>query len=130
MTSSRDLRDLTQLTTAVFSTHQARMGMLRQAEQVLRNKLAGLDSSRMARALSLTEADPALQAGADLLWQSWIEQRRSALNAELSRNLVAQESARAALGLAFGRDQATKALSTRDKRDRIKAKTRRDDMSS
>ena len=130
MTRSRELQELARLTAAVFSTQQSRMGLLQQAEQILRTKLAGLDTSRRARALSLTEADPALQAGADLLWQSWIEQRRAALNAELSRNLVAQESVRAALGRAFGRDQATLALYSNAKRELGKAKARRDDLAS
>lgn len=130
MTVPRDLQALTRLTGAAFSARQAQMAALRQAEQVLRAKLAGLDSARKARAESLTEADPALQAGADLLWQSWIEQRRAALNGELSRTLVAREAARAALGLAFGRDQATQGLCARAKADQIKAKARRDESTS
>lgn len=130
MTSSHDLLALTQLTSAVFSTCQARMGALRQAEQELRDKLEALDSARKARSLSLTEADTALQAGADLLWQSWIEQRRAALNTALSRILLAQEAARAALALAFGRDQATLGLCARATTDRAKTKARRDDATS
>ncbi len=130
MTAAKDLKSLTQLTDAAFAAQQAKMGALRQAAQNLRDKLTALDGARKARALSLTEADPALLAGADLLWQSWIEQRRAALNGELSRNLVAQDKARAALALAFGRNQATEALAARAARDRIIAKTRRDDASS
>lgn len=130
MTSSRDLRALSRLTGAVFATQQARMGALRQAELAIREKLAGLQSARKSRALSLTDADPALLAGADLLWQTWIEQRRSALNAELSRVLLAQEAARAALGRAFGRDRATEALCARAVADQVKAKARRDEGSS
>ena len=130
MTAPRDLLELSKLTGAVFATRQARMGALRQAEKLIREKLSGLDSARKARAMSLTDADPALLAGADLLWQSWIEQRRAALNAELSRILVAQETARAALGLAFGRDQATQKLGARAAADRLKAKARRNDQTS
>ena len=130
MTTAADLKALTQLTGAAFAAQQARMEALRQAAQTLRDKLSALDGARKARARSLTEADPALLAGADLLWQSWIEQRRAALNGELSRNQVAQDLARAALALAFGRNQATEALAARAARDRIIAKTRRDDASS
>ena len=130
MTGPRDLAALTRLTGAVFATRQARMGILRQAEQTIRDKLSSLDLARKARAQSLTEADPALQAGADLLWQSWIELRRAALNAELSQILVAQEAARAALGQAFGRDQATLGLCTQAAAARLKVKARRDDFTS
>ncbi len=130
MITSRDLLALSRLTGAAFAARQARMGVLRQAEMALREKLAALDSARTARAESLTEADPALQAGADLLWQSWVELRRAALNTELSQTLLAQEAARAALGLAFGRDQAIHALSIRAGTERDKAKARRDEVSS
>ena len=99
-------------------------------EQAIRDKLAGLENARRARALSLTDPDPALLAGADLLWQTWIEQRRAALNGDLSRVLLAQETARAALGRAFGRDQVTEALNARARSDRVKTKARRDEGAS
>lgn len=130
MTTLRDLQALAQLTGAVFATQQAQMGALRQAEQAIRDKLAGLENARRARALSLTDPDPALLAGADLLWQTWIEQRRAALNGDLSRVLLAQETARAALGRAFGRDQVTEALNARARSDRVKTKARRDEGAS
>ena len=130
MTATQHLMALTQLTGVAFAAQQANMGALQQAAQALRDRLAALDGARRARAASLTESDPALQAGADLLWQAWIEQRRAALNAELSRNLVAQDKARIALGLAFGRNQATEKLARQAAQDRIKVKARRDDASS
>lgn len=130
MMPPKDISVLTQLTEAAFAANRTRMGALRQAEQSLHDRLAALDGARRVRAAGLTEADPALMAGADLLWHSWIEQRRVALNAELSRNLVAQEAARAALALTFGRDQATRSLAARALRAKIKCRARRDEATS
>lgn len=130
MMHPKDIKVLTQLTAAAFAANRTRMGALRQAEQALHDWLAALDGARRGRAEGLSEADPALVAGADLLWHSWIEQRRAALNAELSRNLVAQEAARAALALTFGRDQATQSLAARALRDKITSRTRRDEALS
>ncbi len=130
MSRHSDIIALSRLTDAAFAARQAGMGALRQQEQDLRDKLAALDAARNARAAGLTEADPALLAGADLLWQSWIETRKSALNGALARNRVAQEAARAALRLAFGRHQATLGLIKQSATARTKAKARRDDMTS
>jgi hypothetical protein len=127
VTSPLHLAALTQLTGAAFAAQQARMGALQQAAQELRDKLAALDTLRKARAAALTEPDPALQAGADVLWQSWIEQRRAALNAALARNLVAQATARVALAQAFGRNQVTEALARRAAQNRVRQKARRAD---
>lgn len=134
MTQPHDLKALSRLTDAAFAASQSRMGALRQKEQELRDKLAALDAARKSRAASLTdpapEPDAALVAGADLMWYTWIETRRAALNAELSRNRVAQEAARAALGVAFGRAQSTDGLLARAVLARNKAKSRRDDAAS
>jgi TPP-dependent trihydroxycyclohexane-1,2-dione (THcHDO) dehydratase len=127
-----DLKALSRLTDAAFAARQAGMGALRQKEQDLRDTLAALDAARKDRAAALTdqEPDPALLAGADLMWHRWIETRRVALNTALSRNRVAQEAARAALSLAFGRAQATDGLLTKAALVRAKAKSRRDDAAS
>lgn len=132
MSRLTDLRALARLTDTAFAARQSAMGQLRRHEQALRDKLAALESDRSVRATSLTGVAPdvALAAGADLRWHAWIEGRRAALNAELSRNRVAQEAARAALARAFGRAQATGVLVGRAVTDRATAQTRRDDASS
>jgi hypothetical protein len=130
MKHQADISALTQLTGASFASCQSQMATLRRQESALRDTVTSLDMARRTRAAGLSEADPALLAGADLLWQSWIEQRRAALNEALSRNRVAQEAARGALAVAFGRDQVTRTLSSRVASDRIRARTRRDEASS
>ena len=134
MTGTADLKALSRLTDASFAAGQARMGTLRQHEQLLRDRLAALDAARKDRAAALSDASPepdaALLAGADLMWHGWIETRRAALNAELSRNRVAQEAARAALAVTFGRAQAAQDLLARARAVQIKAKSRRDDLAS
>jgi len=110
-----ELAGLAQLADAAFGAGQARMGALRQREVELRTTIAALDAQRNARAQSLGEADPALIAGADMLWHGWIDGRRSMLNLALARNLAEQASARASLRVAFGRKQASDELFSRAK---------------
>ena len=122
-----DLAGLAQLADAAFGAGQARMGALRQREADLRGTIAALDAQRRARAESLGDADPALIAGADMLWHGWIDSRRSALNLELARTLAEQAAARAALRLAFGRKQASEALVSRAQAAARLAANRRSD---
>jgi len=108
-----ELAGLARLADAAFGAEQARMGALRRRESDIRGTIAALDAQRKARAASLSDADPALMAGADMLWHGWIDSRRSALNLELARNLADQAAARAALRRAFGRKQASEELVNR-----------------
>lgn len=135
MTRQSELRALVRLTDTVFAARQATMARVRQQERLVRDRLAALDQARTHRADALAEAgdraaDPALAAGADLLWQAWIERRRAALNMELSRIIVAREAARTAVALSFGRHQATGALLARQILTDVKTRTRRDDAAS
>jgi len=104
---------LARLANAAFGAGQARMGALQQREADLRARIAALDADRKARALSLGEADPALLAGADLIWHRWIDRRRAALNLELARTLAEQAAARVELQRSFGRKEATAELLNR-----------------
>ncbi len=122
-----DLARLVQLAEANFAARQARLGALRTKEAALRATLDALHAGRSARARTAGgEDDAALRAGADLLWQGWIGTRRSALNAELDRNLATQELARSQLAQAFGRMQVSTELLRNAARDRARAAARRD----
>lgn len=123
------LAALARLADAGFAARQARLGALRTQEAALRGKLAALDAGRSARAQTLGGAgDAALRAGADLLWQGWVDGRRRALNIELSRNLALQEIARAQLAQAFGRMQASRELLRQAAGARARAAARRAEL--
>lgn len=101
---------MARLTGTVFDSVAGRMALLRQRESALRSTLAALDTDRKARAISMQTGDPAQRAGADLLWQHWIDKRRSALNAEMARTFVQIETIRAELARAHGRHEVTQRL--------------------
>lgn len=110
--AARDMAALARVTQAAFDAEQARMAALKRAEQDVRALIAELDLPRHDPATPLAD-DAALRAGADLNWQLWVDSRRSALNAELARTLVAQAKARASLKQRFGRNEAAHALAER-----------------
>ncbi len=110
-----ELAGFARVTGAAFDAEQARMAALRRREAELRETIADLDRPRHDPTTPI-EDDAALRAGADLNWQLWVDTRRSALNVELARCLVAQADARIVLSRAFGRNQAAQAI--RDKGQR------------
>jgi hypothetical protein len=105
-----ELRDLARLAAAASSAAEARLQALRGQEAELRGLLRALEEGRRARAREALAPDLALRAGADLLWEQWVDRRRAALMAELARLLARVEMARDELRLAFGRRTAAEAL--------------------
>ncbi len=116
-----DLAALARVTDTAFAAEQAQMAALRRREAELRGLIADLDRPRHDPATPIEE-DAALRAGAEMTWQLWVDARRSALNVELARVLVAQAEARRTLARAFGRNAA--ATGIRDDAA-IAARTRR-----
>lgn len=110
-----DWRRLAQLTATVFDSAANRMKQLQRRETTLRATLAALEADRRSAfdLLGNPAEDPAQRAGAGVLWQQWIDRRRSALNAELARTLVQIDIARTGLARAYGRHQATDDLARR-----------------
>lgn len=114
MRKMRDMDGMVNLAGLRFRVAQAAMAELLEKEAGLNRNLFQLTHSKsdMAQAARRSD-DAALIAGADIRWHHWVDQRRAAINAELAQIRVAKENHMAAVKLAFGRDQTTKAL--RDK---------------
>jgi hypothetical protein len=105
--NAKEWDELVRLTTISFEVAQSRMAELRRRETQLRIKLAGLEKPPGCPTVFSDKSDPASRAGADALWQSWINSRRTELNNELARTLVQIDVARRTLAAAHGRHQAT-----------------------
>lgn len=126
MNSKQQLKELLLITQAAFQIAQMDLAKLRHQEAELVKTLRSLSDSLRARANSeLSQADAALMAGADVNWQSWVEQRRQLLNQELALCLAAQERFRDAAQKAFGREQAVLALAKRSAKLQDVASARR-----
>ena len=111
----RDLRAIGELTEAAFVARQAEMAGLKRTELALRAQLSDLDAAKRANAEAAEAMDPATRAGADLLWQSWVDSRRSAINLTLARTLAEQSRVRTELARSFGRNHAVGGLAARAK---------------
>ena len=124
---SRGIEDaaaLVRIVSAAYAASQARLGALVRREAELRETLAELQGARV-RSGGDDGSDPARRAGADLLWQRWVDGRRDMLNRELAQVLAGQARARAALARDFGRDQAIRGLHDRLVAEARTARSRR-----
>lgn len=114
--SKADMRALSELTDAGFRAVQAELAALQAKQRAIVEQIAALEQDRHDRAHSLPEDDPAMRAGADMLWHRWIDTRRIALNAELARLRAAEEPVKMRLRMAFGRAEASKSLAKKAKK--------------
>jgi len=103
---------LGQLTSVVHQSAQSRLAREVAQEMELRHAL-----ERLSGSFRNVERGPdvAFRAGADVAWRTWVEQRRTLINAELAKCLVRQAKARNAAALAFGRNQAVSELDARER---------------
>lgn len=109
---------LRQVTEAAFAAQQSNMTRLTRREAQLRQQIIELNAARQGSETPI-EDDHAARAGADFLWQRWVDKRISALNAELARVLVEKSRAQQKLAKAFGRFQVTGHLLDQARSDRI-----------
>ena len=131
MSGAKEFAQLAELTGGHFRAAQAEFAGLLERETRLRQNLSQLIENRQSRvAQSPQPGDVALIAGADMRWQQWVDQRRAVINGELARVMAMKESCRAKLKLAFGRDQATKALQKRAAQARLQTSRRRGNYES
>lgn len=95
------------ISSVLFQAAQSKLAQAVKRENDLRNMLAKLEQSRNDRAsANLLDTDVALIAGADLRWQTWVDQRRSSVNQELAKCLAAQDQLREVARRAFGKEQS------------------------
>ncbi len=127
MTRRDDFAGLVRLTAAAFDAAQARLAGLRRREAELREMMAALESDRRRGPRSESELDPARRAGADLLWQRWVDGRQTALNLEMARHRAVIAQAREDLKPVFGRREAARRLFEADRAARRRAALRRPD---
>jgi hypothetical protein len=108
MSAQRErLAALRRIAEAAWQVEQSRTATIATEEAALRRRLEALDAGRTDRRRALTwELDAARLAGADPLWERWIDGRRSELMSELARVLARKDQAQRRLALAFGRKEA------------------------
>jgi hypothetical protein len=109
--NKNQLTQLGLITDAAFQAAQSKLAVEIQRESQLRESLKMLEVDQSARAAEISDRlDPAMQAGADVRWRGWIEQRRRLITSEMALCRAAQENLRAIAAQKFGRHQAALAL--------------------
>lgn len=113
MRQAKRLEALKTVTELRLQADQARMTEVSVNEADLRRKLEDLALRRQDRSWpALAGGDASAVARADLYWQLWIDQRRSAINAELASVLAQKAERKAVLRESLGRDQAAQKMYT------------------
>ena len=111
MTKENTLRDMVELTGALYRAEQAKMRDLIEKENKLRGALSKLEANRKAAlALPATDLQPIRQIGADILWQGWVGRNREDLNRQLALCLAHKARIVSGLKRAYGKHSAAKDL--------------------
>jgi hypothetical protein len=109
----RHLEILTRIAALRFQRDQAKLAEILAQEANLRRTLQELGTQRRASTKRrMDQDDAAFNAGADVQWHIWVEQRKKALNAQLAQVLAQKMDRQAVLKRSFGQDQAAKRLQT------------------
>ena len=101
------LKELAQLTDALYQAELAKMRVLNEKEAGLRRDLAALEEHRRSNlALPVEQLDGVRQIGADILWQGWVGRTRADLNMRLAQVLAEKGHLMAQVKRAFGKQLA------------------------
>ncbi len=105
------LKDLAELTDAIYQAELQKMSALNAKEAGIRRKIADLETLRRDNlSLPSVQLNVVRQIGADVLWQGWISRTREGLNIELAQILAQKEHMKSELQRAFGKQMAAKEL--------------------
>ena len=106
----QSLKDLADLTDAVFRGRVAILQQLAAEEAKIRQTLSNLENARNTVSLE-SSVDAEMRAlGADLLWQGWVTRQQMEQNIHLANLLVRKDAIRRELQASFGRAQVAGAL--------------------
>lgn len=128
------LKDLAQLTDALYQVELAKMSALNAQEARLRQQLAELEERRLSsQTLPDAQMTGLRQIGADVLWHGWVSRARQDLNVQLAQVLAQKARMTTALRRAFGKQLAASemldAARNEARQDRAKrAQQAQDDM--
>lgn len=105
----KQLVALRNLTGLVLDAEKMKLQQIIKAEQDLAEQVTELDRKSNKRAEQLLAKggmDTALLAGADLRWQTWVQQQKRSLNTRRSAILAKKEEQRLKAQKAFGQAEA------------------------
>lgn len=109
--NKHDLNQLSPVIELKFQAAQRSLAQHRETVRGLQQQLTDLDTARDSSQAERPEGDdPATAAGANVLWQRWIDQRRKDINLELARLAAEKPALMDQLKRSFGKKEALKQL--------------------
>lgn len=110
MTQDRqDMRRLLPVLDMAFQAEQVKMAAVMRKIETLQRQLADIDRPQA----SPDTFDPATRAGANMLWQTWVEDRKKRINRELSKVMAERERAREGMKKALAKVEAARSIGAR-----------------
>ncbi|WP_457649685.1 hypothetical protein [Profundibacter sp.] len=109
----KQLLALQNLTGMVLDAERMKLQQIALAERKLKEQIMELDiesRKRSGQLLAKGGTDQALLAGADMRWQSWLQQQKRKLNTRRAALLAKYEEQRQKAQKAFGKDKAVRKL--------------------
>ncbi len=109
----KQLLALQNLTGMVLDVERMKLQQIALAERKLKEQIMELDKEskkRSGQLLAKGGTDQALLAGADMRWQSWLQQQKRKLNTRRAALLAKYEEQRQKAQKAFGKDEAVRKL--------------------
>ena len=121
MTSKKtQIEELLPVLESVFRAKQVRLAKINQRINDLKAQMASLD-----RPSDIDLATPATRAGADALWDIWVQDRRKLIMKELALAARDRENERVVVRAALAKLEAARKLNTRlSKQDKIAVERR------
>lgn len=110
---NKQLAALRKLTEMALDVERMKLQQLSQAERALAEQIRELDrksNNRIAQLIEKGGTDAAQFAGADMLWQTWIQQQKGLLNTRRATLLAMREEQLDTTGKAFGKSEAVRRL--------------------
>ncbi len=109
----KQLLALQNLTGMVLDAERMKLKQIALAERKLKEQIRELDNEsgkRSEQLLAKGGSDHALLAGADMRWQSWLQQQKRKLNTRRAALLAKRDEQRQKAQKAFGKDEVVRKL--------------------
>lgn len=120
--ASKNINRLLPVLEMVFQAEQIKMAQVNLRIEDLQFQLRQIERPSSTSDFYIS---PAEKAGADMLWQSWAEDRRTLINQELAHAMRDKEQVRSSMKQALSKREAAKQIEAHASREAIQRLARR-----
>jgi hypothetical protein len=105
----QDIRRLLPVLDMAFQAEQVKMAGIMRRIDLLQQQLADIDRPQG----SVDTFDPATRASANILWQTWVQERKKLINRELAKVMAERERTRDGMKRALAKVEAARTIEVR-----------------